>query len=117
MANNCKHCQALEAEVTRLRKKLSPLLDQNFANMFWSVEPVALYKAAKVVYRQHEPAYSISLKEVWDGTPVLARTPPSPLDLTKLGRAMDAKGWERTKVNGQLRMLMRLTEFKEVYGE
>jgi hypothetical protein len=113
---HCEKCTALQAEILRLTKKLSPLVDLEWANTyFYPVEPIHFYRKGKVIMRQHEAAYTVTLREVWDATPGLPPR-PSPLDLTKLGRAMDAKGWERTKTAGQLRMVMRVSEFQEVYG-
>lgn len=109
------NCKALEAENARLRKKLSPMLDEVFFEKFRAVEPVEFYRRSPITYRRREAAYTINLRKVWLATPELSPN-PTPLDLTKLGRCLDAIGWERTRRDGLLYFVMTLDEFAEVYG-
>lgn len=106
----------LRAEVARLRKKLSPMLDPQFFAEFKAVEPVQFYRKSPVTYRRREAAYTVNLRQVWLATPGFTPN-PSPLDLTKLGRCLDAIGWERTRRDGMLFFVMTLNEFAEVYGD
>ena len=103
----CESCE-------RLRRKLSPLEDQEFTAAYLHVEPKEwiLNECERINYGG-EPHIAISLPELWNKiNPTEA--PPSTFDLAKLGRTLQALGWIRTKRRGELFFVMTPKEYSDV---
>jgi hypothetical protein len=100
----CANCE-------RLRSKLSPLEDKVFTDEFLSREPVDWY-LTQLKSRQGGPSVAVQLPALFNET---FKRAPSVMELTKLGRTMDALGWTRTKRNGLLYFTMDYKEFTETY--
>ena len=85
---NCPNCE-------KLRAALSPLEDRAFTEHYLSSQPTDWLRD------NHAAGFTrVTLGMLWDRT--WPGRKPNPLELTKLGRTLDALGWRRTKYNGLL---------------
>ncbi len=90
----CPNCE-------RMRKALSPLEDREFTEKYLANQPTGwLADCVAAGFPR------ITLPVLWERT--FPGTTPNPLDLTKLGRTLDALGWRRTKYNGLLQFYINI---------
>jgi len=89
---SCPNCE-------KLQRLLSPLEDKVFTTRYQLNEPRDWIVRQRVL-RMDIVHVRVSLVELWRMT--FPNIPHTPLDLTKLGRTLQALGWSRTKVDGRL---------------
>jgi len=92
MNDDCPNCM-------RLRALLSPLEDKAFTRRYRENEPLEWIQTQNSTRMGHTH-YRVRLADLWLQT--FPGTKYSPLDLTKLGRTLQALGWSRTKIDGTL---------------
>ena len=91
---NCPNCE-------KLRKALSPMEDRDFTDKYLANQPTEwLRECVEAGFPR------ITLSTLWERT--FPGTAPNPLDLTRLGRTLDALGWRRTKYNGLLQFYINI---------
>lgn len=93
----------------KLRRKLSPLEDQDFTADFLLMQPVA-WMREHTAFRKNSTVQivSISAAECYEQAFGIA---PNINGSMKMGRTLRALGWEPTKQNGLTRYVMDLEEF------
>jgi len=97
---SCKHCETL-------RQALSPLEDRVFTHKYLAAQPVDYLDT-----QRDSGHVRMTLGMLWDRT--WPDTRPNSLELTKLGRTLDALGWRRTKYNGLLYFVIPTTLTTEI---
>lgn len=102
----CKKCEWLA-------RKLSPLEDKKFTTIYCNRENLE-WLATQRGTRQGKSAIVIRLSDVWVHT---FNSVPNNVDLTTLGRTLEALGWERTRRKGITFFLMNAKEFSNEYSK
>jgi len=100
----CKKCEWL-------KRKLSPLEDVEFTARYCLRENFEWLRTQRGT-RQGKSAIVVRLRDVWVNT---FNSVPNNVDLTTLGRTLEALGWERTRRKGITFFLMNCKEFENVY--
>jgi len=90
-----------------LRQALSPMEDRAFTLKYLAAQPVDY-----LISQREAGHHRTTLGMLWDRT--WPDTRPNTLELTKLGRTLDALGWRRTKYNGLLYFVIPTTLTTEI---
>jgi len=102
----CKRCEWL-------RNKLSPLENVELTTRYCNRENLDWLRTQRG-QRQGKSAIVIRLGDVWANT---FNSVPNNVDLTELGRTLQALGWERTRRKGITFFAMNLKEFNDDYSK
>lgn len=98
--------EELVAEVKRLRAKLSPLEDREFTRQL-----VPLMNKALVEDFRKGPKYIVRPQELYEN---LFGVQGTTRELSILGRSLQALGWVRSAMRGNLVFTMTVEEFEHV---
>jgi len=98
---SCKQCELY-------RRKLSPLEDRDFTAKYKAKEPRGWLNKQQAK-RGNKLYIQFNLPDLWKAT--FKADAPNRVALARLGRSLDALGWERTKRGGNLFFRMTVEEF------